>query len=1296
MAIKSYLDMTGLDTFHSLVIASAINSSNFESTKTAPSIKALIDYLTVGDGSIGATIDSIQSDIEDIYIELEKKSNTDENVKSTVETTTKAYLVASTSNTTSTGTLIKDTGVYLDTTAGKLVATTFSGSLSGNADTASKVKTITRSTNATHYISFIDSNNSSSTAETVYTDANLTYNPSTNTLSTTTFSGALSGNANTATKLKTAVSINDTSFDGSASITTEKWGQARNISISDSSATNTGDSVSVSGDSDVTLKLPATIKATLKGNSDTASVATKLGTSTIGSATKPIYLNGGTPTAISYTLGTASQKDFPASGNASSTQVVLGSDTRLTDSRTPKAHTHSTDDIVSGTLPVERGGTGLSSYTAGDIIYASDTNVLSKLAKGTNGQVLKLSGGVPVWGTDNNTWKQNTTSQEGYVVKASTPNRIYAVGASGNPTWLQLTNAMITDGIIENTKLRNSSVTVGSATISLGGSATLANIGAASVSEFSSFKDSTNETLALKENKSSLKGGAYKAVDTSISTSSTSTNIPTTKAVSDFVEARINAKISASDAMIYKGTLGTNGTITALPTKSSSPLPLTGWTYKVITAGTYAGQKCEVGDMVVCLTDATSSVDPTWTVIQSNIDGAVITATTSSTDGHIVLFSGTTGNKIKSSGVGIVSTISDSDSIPTASAVKTFVEGKKYVTSSGVTSVGLSLPSIFSVTGSPVTTTGTLTGSLKTQNVNTVFAGPSSGSAAAPTFRKLVAADLPGTYAGSSTAATSANKLNTDAGSSTEPVYFSNGVPVALTYSIAKSVPANAVFTDTHYTAKNVVSSSNTGTSNVTAATSNPYINLIEDGAVRSTHRISGSGATAVTTDTSGNIIISSKDTKYTHPSYTARTSGLYNITVDATGHVSGATAVTKSDITDLGIPGSDTNTTYTFATGSKNGTISVTPSGGSATDVAVKGLGSAAYTNSSAYATSGHTHNYAGSSSVGGAATSANKLNTNAGSANTPVYFSNGIPVAIDYTISKSVPSNAEFTDTKVTQSAVKDSDYTNYRPLIFGSSNSGTKGFTPTTVTDVVYACTGLYVKPASGLIHATTFEGALSGNASTATTATNSTKLHTVTSSTNADHFLTFVDSNNSSATSETVYTDGSLKYNPNTNTLTATTFNGNATSATNDSNGNRITSTYLPLSGGTMTGTIVTRSNTGPALNLRNESSYMSTINYDTSGNEALAINLKNTVTSFMVNHGVDGSQWTANGKWTGVTPTLQAKNKCVYINELIPNGTSPSYNLKVNGTSYFSNKVYIGSSSSYISYNNSTGALEFNC
>ena len=60
---------------------------------------------------------------------------------------------------------------------------------------------------------------------------------------------------------------------------------------------------------------------------------------------------------------------------------------------------------------------------------------------------------------------------------------------------------------------------------------------------------------------------------------------------------------------------------------------------------------------------------------------------------------------------------------------------------------------------------------------------------------------------------------------------------------------------------------------------------------------------------------------KYTHPSYTPKASGLYKVTVDATGHVSAAAAVEKSDITALGIPGQDT--TYQNATQSKAGLMS-------------------------------------------------------------------------------------------------------------------------------------------------------------------------------------------------------------------------------------------------------------------------------------------------------------------------------------------------------------------------------------
>jgi hypothetical protein len=60
-----------------------------------------------------------------------------------------------------------------------------------------------------------------------------------------------------------------------------------------------------------------------------------------------------------------------------------------------------------------------------------------------------------------------------------------------------------------------------------------------------------------------------------------------------------------------------------------------------------------------------------------------------------------------------------------------------------VTSVGLSLPNIFSVSGSPVTTSGTLSASLSSQAANAIFAGPTTGGNASPTFRSLVSADIP-------------------------------------------------------------------------------------------------------------------------------------------------------------------------------------------------------------------------------------------------------------------------------------------------------------------------------------------------------------------------------------------------------------------------------------------------------------------------------------------------------------------------------------------------------------------------
>ncbi|WP_370323540.1 beta strand repeat-containing protein, partial [Salipiger bermudensis] len=64
-----------------------------------------------------------------------------------------------------------------------IIASSITGPLGGSATSADSVKTLTRATNSTHYLTFVDSDNSSATAETIYTNPDINYNPGTKTLS---------------------------------------------------------------------------------------------------------------------------------------------------------------------------------------------------------------------------------------------------------------------------------------------------------------------------------------------------------------------------------------------------------------------------------------------------------------------------------------------------------------------------------------------------------------------------------------------------------------------------------------------------------------------------------------------------------------------------------------------------------------------------------------------------------------------------------------------------------------------------------------------------------------------------------------------------------------------------------------------------------------------------------------------------------------------------------------------------------------------------------------------------------
>lgn len=189
---------------------------------------------------------------------------------------------------------------------------------------------------------------------------------------------------------------------------------------------------------------------------------------------------------------------------------------------------------------------------------------------------------------------------------------------------------------------------------------------------------SANQGKVLNDTKAPLDSPALTGTPTAptATAGTNSTQIATTAFVADAVATACNNVLSAGDAMVFKGTLGTSGTVTALPATHE-----VGWTYKVITAGSYAGQTCEVGDMIICITDGTTANNAHWTVVQNNIDGAV-TGPASATANAIATFNGATGKIIQNSGKTIstsLTTTSDSQ-VPTSKAVATYVTSLGYKT----------------------------------------------------------------------------------------------------------------------------------------------------------------------------------------------------------------------------------------------------------------------------------------------------------------------------------------------------------------------------------------------------------------------------------------------------------------------------------------------------------------------------------------------------------------------------------------------------------------------------------------
>lgn len=340
-------------------------------------------------------------------------------------------------------------------------------------------------------------------------------------------------------------------------------------------------------------------------------------------------------------------------------------------------------------------------------------------------------------------------------------------------------------------------------------------------------------------------------------------------------------------------------------------------------------------------------------------------------------------------------------------------------------------------------------------------------------------------YAGSTSAggsATSAVKLDTSAGSTTQPVYFSGGKPTAIGYTINTSVPSGAKFTDTTYTTMKGATASVAGTSGLVPVPA----------AGKQTSFLRGDGTWVVPTNTTYSVVSTTAnglapklpgntttylrgDGTWGTPPNTTYTLSSFGITATA-AELNFCDGVTSNIQTQLNAKAASSHThSYLPLTGgtltgrvAANGKLSIPSTGGNW----ITGMTTTnASIQISTTNTSGSYHpiiagtTYAGNfwnlgtitESVGfygfkkgrtenatdwsfqinastgavtstgtisaptfsGNATTATALTSSAGSATQPVYFSGGKPVSCTYTLGKSVPSNAVFTDTNTTYSA-------------------------------------------------------------------------------------------------------------------------------------------------------------------------------------------------------------------------------------------------------------------------------------
>ncbi len=178
-------------------------------------------------------------------------------------------------------------------------------------------------------------------------------------------------------------------------------GSVTSVAVSSSDLTVGGSPITTAG----TITLALNTVGIAKGGTgqttktaafDALSPSTTLGDLILYNGTNNVRLPIGGAGRVLTSNGTTAAWTVPStSGTVTS---VAATSTDLTIGGSPIT-TAGTLTFTLNTVVPTKGGTGLTTYTTGDMLYSSATNVLSKRAIGTSGQVLTVSGGLPVWAT---------------------------------------------------------------------------------------------------------------------------------------------------------------------------------------------------------------------------------------------------------------------------------------------------------------------------------------------------------------------------------------------------------------------------------------------------------------------------------------------------------------------------------------------------------------------------------------------------------------------------------------------------------------------------------------------------------------------------------------------------------------------------------------------------------------------------------------------------------------------------------------------------------------------------------